>query len=68
MAYVLVTNLTDAYIQTLITRNGFTDVTSQHPGLGMYVIQDLDGNLSVYRDMASIRDEMIRQYLIQQNS
>lgn len=71
MAYVLNVNLTDAYIQSLITRNGYTDVSHQSPydeaGL-LYVIQDLNGNINGFGDMPTTRDWLVQQYLIIQNS
>lgn len=67
MAYVTNANLTMAYIQTLVARNGFTDVTSNFPG-HFLCVQDLDGNVSFYNDIASARDDLIMKYVIQQNS
>lgn len=69
MAYVTNNNLTDAYIQTLITRCGFTDVTAQHLDWGEpYVIRDLNGQLNGMAAISVARDWLITQYLIIQNS
>lgn len=69
MAYVLNANLTDTYIQSLITRNEFTDVTADHEDWNaMYVIQDLNGQLNEFFDMSLLRDWLIQQYVIIQNS
>lgn len=71
MAYVLNADLTDAYIESLITRNGYTNVTSQPPynefGL-MYIIMDLNGNIQGFGDMPSARDWLVQQYVLIQNS
>ena len=71
MAYVTNANLTDTYIQSLITRNGFTSVINQEPfnEFGwLYAIQDLNGNVQGFGDMPSARDWLIQQYVIIQNS
>lgn len=69
MTYVSNDNLTDAYIQSLITRCRFTDVTAENQDWGeLYVIQDLNGQLTGIPAMSVARDWLISQYLIQQNS
>jgi hypothetical protein len=71
MAYVLNTDLTDSYIQSLITRNGFSNIVSQSPynEFGwMYAIEDLNGNVAGFTDLPSARDWLIQQYVIIQNS
>lgn len=71
MTYVLNTNLTNDYIQSLITRNGFTDVTSQSPynEFGwLYGIMDLNGNVQAFQDMSAARDWLVQQYVLIQNS
>lgn len=71
MAYVLNVDLTDAYIQSLITRNGFTSVIDQAPYnmFGwLYAIQDLNGNVQGFQDMPSARDWLVTQYVLIQNS
>lgn len=69
--YVADKDLTNTYIQSLISRNGFIDVTLQYQSQNIdgwvYAIQDLEGSVSFYYDMASTRDDMIRKYLIIQN-
>jgi hypothetical protein len=55
------------YIQSLITRCGYTDVTENFSGRFLCV-QDLDGNVIFYNDYASARDDLIMKYVIQQNS
>lgn len=69
MAWVLVVDLTDAYIQSLISRNGFTDVTSQHPEFGApYVVEDLDGGITIYGDADGARKGMLQAYRLIQDS
>jgi hypothetical protein len=71
VAYILDADLTNEYIQSLITRANFTDATGEYyPDLigQMYIIRSLNGVETTYYDRGQIRDEMIRQYLIQQNS
>lgn len=73
MAYVPNADLTDAYIQTLITRANFVDATGEYydpEWVGIYyVIRDLNGNDSFFNDnRSSVRDFCINQYVIQQNS
>ena len=67
MSYVISANLTMEYIQTLITRVGFTDVTESFPE-HFLCVQDLDGNVNFYHDLSAARDQLINAYLIQQNS
>lgn len=67
--YVPTANLTNAYIQSLIARVGWTDVTAQHPDWGfMYIIQDLDGGLNGFGDMTSARTALINAYTLMTNS
>lgn len=66
--YVINDDLTDPYIQALITRNGFTDVTPPDQDYPLYQIQDLDGNVQNCYDMPSARTYLIQKYLIIQNS
>lgn len=69
MAYVLNADLTDTYIQSLMTRNGFTNTASEHPEWGfLYVFKDLNGLETGFSDMPSARDWLIEQYVIIQNS
>lgn len=69
MAWILTENLTDAYVQSLITRNGFTNVTDQHPEFGSpYVVEDLDGDILIYGDMNSARVGMLNSYRLIQDS
>jgi hypothetical protein len=63
--YVLNENLTDEYIQELITRCGFTDITP--PDEQPYWIQDLDGGISITTNLPGVRNYLITQWLIQQN-
>lgn len=71
MAYVIDANLTSEYIATLISRVGFTDVTSSYPP-DIYgevlAIQDLNGNINFFSNLGSVRDFLILAYVIQQNS
>lgn len=72
-AYVPNNQLTDEYVQTLITRAAFTDVTAEYypPELvGIYyVIRDLNGQDNDFGpNMSGVRDFCIQQYVIQQNS
>jgi hypothetical protein len=67
--YVPTANLTDAYIQSLITRVGWQDVTAQHPDWvspGQYVLQDLSGNLTIYV-METARIALINAYVLMTN-
>lgn len=73
MAYVPDSSLTDEYLQTLIARAGFTDVTAEIYGSDLvgiyYAIRDLNGRVTYYDgNRPLVRDQMITQYLIQQNS
>lgn len=73
MAYVPNNQLTNSYIQSLITRANFQDVTSQYydpQWIGIYyVVRDLNGNDSFFdTNRAGVRDFCIQQYVIQQNS
>lgn len=70
MTYVLNADLTDAYIQSLIARNGFTSVIDQVPfnEFGwLYAIRDLNGNVQGFGDMPSARDWLVQQYVLMQN-
>lgn len=67
MTYVLNADLTDEYIQSLITRNGFSDVTAEVQNGYLYVIQDLNGNQLNIGSMQDARDWLVMQYLIIQN-
>lgn len=67
MSYVLIENLTDTYIESLISRNGFTNVTVDG-GNFLYSIQDLDGNVTNFQDMDSARRWLINNYVLIQNS
>lgn len=67
--YVVNADLTDSYVQYLISRNGFSDVTQANLIQEVpYVIQDLNGNNWNFNNMAEARDWLIIQYMIQQNS
>lgn len=65
--YILNANLDDAYIQELITRCGFTDVT-QPGSYWSYAIMDQDGITSNMGSINGARDWLIQKWLIQQNS
>lgn len=65
--YVLIADLTDEYIQELITRNGYTDVT-QPDSYYPYSIQDTDSNIDNFGSIQQARDWLITRYLIVQNS
>lgn len=67
--YVPTANLTDAYIQSLVQRVGWQDVTAQHLDWGcVYIIQDLDGNFNGFGDMTSARTALVNAYLLMTNS
>lgn len=66
--YVPTPNLTDAYIQSLIARVGWTDVTAQNLSWGyMYVFQDIDGGMNASNDMNSARNLLINAYVLMTN-
>lgn len=67
MAYTLNVNLTQAYVTALIERNGFTDVSSEFQQDGPYAVQNLDGDINIYQDLASVRKDMALQWAIMQN-
>ena len=67
MAYVTNDNLDKTYIDSLIIKANFTNVTSQFPG-HLLAVQDLNNNVIFYNDFPSARDELILQFVIQQNS
>ena len=68
MAYIPNNALTLEYVQSLITRCGFTDVSSEHPDEGLISIRDLNDATSTFYDLASARDSLVLAYVIQQNS
>lgn len=73
MAYVPNNQLTNTYLQSLITRANFTDVTAQYYDASLvgvfFVIRDLNGvDTDFGANHASVRDFCIQQYVIQQNS
>lgn len=66
-SYVKDSDITLSYIQSLIARCGFVDVTDQNPGYAC-AYTDLNGNLYRSTDLANLRDQLILFYVVQQNS
>ena len=63
--YVYAAWITDDYLQQLILRNNFTDVTTpEQQSWGEYHIQDADGNVTTCSDKVSTRNWLINQYIL----
>lgn len=67
MSYVKNDDLTLEYVQGLITRCGFTDVSDQYEE-GLISYKDLNESVTTCYSLASARDSLVLAYVIQQNS
>jgi hypothetical protein len=69
MAYVLESELTPEYVNSLIERNGYTllntpDISDQ---FALWQIQDLDGHVTNSYGLPGTRNFLIQRYVIMQN-